>query len=75
MRPEGEGGPTAIAASESAEGSPGLQDDDFLAALSRAFKESEEKAKAVEETVAQAEADAKGEAESAAQEVPPSDRD
>ena len=75
VRPEGEGGPAAIAESESAEGSPGLQDDDFLAALSRAFKESEEKAKAVEETVAQAEADAKGEAESAGQEVPPSDRD
>jgi N utilization substance protein A len=36
----------------------GLQDDDFLAALSRAFKESEESARAIERTVAEAEADA-----------------
>ena len=35
-----------------------LQDDDFLAALSRAFKESEQQARAVEQLVAEAEADA-----------------
>jgi N utilization substance protein A len=35
-----------------------LQDDDFLAALSKAFKESEQQARAAEQLVAEAEADA-----------------
>jgi N utilization substance protein A len=37
-----------------------LQDDDFLAALSKAFKESEQQARAAEQLVAEAEADASG---------------
>jgi N utilization substance protein A len=43
---------------ESAPVAAPAQDDGFLAALSRAFKESEEQARAVERTVAEAEADA-----------------
>jgi len=43
---------------ETAEPAGVAQDDSFLAALSRAFKESEEQARAVERTVAEAEADA-----------------
>jgi N utilization substance protein A len=45
-----------------AEAAAPLQDDGFLAALSRAFKESEEQARAVERTVAEAEAELAGEA-------------
>jgi len=53
-----EAAPVEGEAAAPAEPAAGLQDDDFLAALSRAFKESEEQARAVERTVAEAEADA-----------------
>ncbi len=45
-------------AGDSSESAPSLQDDDFLAALSRAFKESEEKTRVAEQIQAEAEADA-----------------
>ncbi len=44
-----------------------LQEDDFLAALSRAFKESEEKSRVAEQFAAEAEADAAALAESGAE--------
>jgi N utilization substance protein A len=58
------GAESTVAADEPAEETPApsLQEDDFLAALSRAFKESEEKSRAAEQMVAEAEADAAGQA-------------
>ena len=50
---------------------PSLQEDDFLAALSRAFKESEEKSRAAEQVVAEAEADAAGQVQPAPDEAEP----
>ena len=50
---------------------PSLQEDDFLAALSRAFKESEEKSRAAEQVVAEAEADAAGQAQPTPDEAEP----
>jgi N utilization substance protein A len=58
------GAEPAVAADEPVEEAPtaSLQEDDFLAALSRAFKESEEKTRVAEQMVAAAEADAAGQA-------------
>ena len=68
--------PAADANEGVAEESADLQDDDFLAALSRAFKESEAHSKVVEETVAEAEADAQNAANAPESEASkPSDRD
>ena len=69
--------PGEAEATEEAEAVPSLQDDGFLAALSKAFKESEERSRVAEQMTAEAEADAdaarSGNGEAAAE--PDPDRD
>ncbi len=62
-----EGEPVMVEAGEETAATPTLQDDDFLAALSRAFKESEEKSRVAEQMTAEAEADAAAQAETGAE--------
>ncbi|HEX9798819.1 MAG TPA: transcription termination factor NusA [Thermoanaerobaculia bacterium] len=66
--PTAEGGEAA--AGSTVEAVASLQDDDFLAALSKAFKESEQQARAAEQLVAEAEADAAEDREAAGAERP-----
>src|SRR5690606_18389665 len=62
-----DGEPVMVEAGEETAATPTLQDDDFLAALSRAFKESEEKSRVAEQMTAEAEADAAAQAETGAE--------
>jgi N utilization substance protein A len=70
----GEPEPAAVGEEAPAEaGGPSLQDDQFLAALSKAFRESEESSRAAEQMVAEAEADAAALTEAPADEAPAAD--